>query len=82
MADARIAAAVVAGFVAGYLNEFYVIRSIIALVRGDRLEKAGAVLAAGGIVLSLAIIAFGFGSVLLLATGVYFIVDALILRFR
>ena len=82
MANARIAAAVVASFVAGYLNEFYIVRSVISLARGARVEKTAAVLAMCGVAMSLAIVGVGFGMVLLLATGVYFVVDALILRFR
>lgn len=82
MADTRIAAAVVASFVAGYMNEFYVVRSAIALLRGHRLEKWTVIVALCGIVLSIVIVGLGFWLVLLLATGVYFVVDALALRFR
>lgn len=82
MANARIAAAVVVSFVAGYLNEFYIVRSVISLARGVSVEKTAAVLAMCGVAMSLAIVGVGFGMVLLLATSVYFVVDALILRFR
>lgn len=82
VANARIAAAVVASFVAGYLNEFYIVRSVISLAHGAGVEKTAAVLAMCGVVISLSIVGLGFGMVLLLATGVYLVVDALILRFR
>jgi hypothetical protein len=82
MADVRIAAAVVASFIAGYINEFHLVRSAIALLRGHGIESVSVVISLCGIVLSAAIVAFGFWLVLLLATGVYFVVDALVLRFR
>lgn len=82
MADVRIAAAVVASFIAGYMNEFHVVRSTIALLRGHEIRRVNAILAICGIVLSAVIVGWGFGLVLLLATGVYFVVDALVLRFR
>jgi len=82
MADVRVALAVVASFVAGYVNQFYVIRSMIALARGSSIRMPTLLLATFGIAMSIAIVGFGFGLVLLLATGTYFVVDALILRFR
>jgi hypothetical protein len=56
--------------------------SVISLARGARVEKTAAVLAMCGVAMSLTIVGLGFGMVLLLATGVYLVVDALILRFR
>lgn len=82
IADTRIAAAVTVSFVAGYLNQFYVVRSLITLSKGLRPSSLEMLLAVCAIVLSVAIISYGFWLVLALATGLYLIVDALILRFR
>ncbi len=82
MADVRIAAVVTASFIAGYLNEFYVVRSLISLAKGTRLSLLEKGLASCAIILSIAIIVQGYWLVLVMATGAYLIVDALILRFR
>jgi hypothetical protein len=69
-------------FVAAHLNEFCLLRAIIKLVRGAKPTAFEFAAGACGIVTSVALVACGFGMVLALTTATYFILDAVLLRFR
>lgn len=69
-------------FVAAHLNEFYLLRAIIKLVMGAKPTAFEFAAGACGIITSVALVDYGFGIVLALATAAYFILDAVLLRFR
>ena len=69
-------------FVAAHLNVFYLLPSIIKLVKGARPTAFEVGAGSGGIVTSVALVVCGFGAVLVLATAIYLVVDAALLRFR
>lgn len=75
----------VACCVVGYLNAFYVFRSLLIVVRGQRVGIRSWVVAAASSIASGAIICFGSSgdtAVLILATLGFIWIDALVLRFR
>lgn len=69
-------------FVAAHLNEFYFLRAIIKLVKNAKPTAFELVAGACGIVTSVALVACGFGMILVLTTAIYFILDATLLHFR
>jgi hypothetical protein len=69
-------------FVAAHLNEFYLLRAIIKLMTEAKPRAFEFAAGACGIVTSVALVACGFGMVFALTTAIYFILDAVLLRFR
>jgi hypothetical protein len=78
----RIAAVVFACFVCGYVNEFYVIRSAVSLLRRTAVGSKAALAAACAVVADLCIIYYGVSVPLAMATAMFFVIDAAVLRFR
>ena len=79
--DFVVAIAVLAAGISGYLLQFYTLRVSIALMRRDLPDALSVGYAATGLLGSVALIYFGFALVLGLSLGLWFIVDAVVLRF-
>ncbi len=69
-------------FVAAHLNEFYLLRAILKLVKGATPLPLESVPGACGVVMGIALIAWGFGAVFAVATATLLLLDALLVRFR
>jgi hypothetical protein len=69
--------------VTGYLNAFHVIRPLVRLGIGKHIERRGNVLPSVlALAASIVIVVAGFWAVLVLATVLFVVIDAVVLRFR
>ena len=66
----------------GYANAFYVIRFFVSLATRSTFGTFGKFVALAAIVCSALIAYFGYGVVLALTTAIFFLIDALVLRFN
>lgn len=81
-ASVEVAAWFVVCGVIGYLNAFYVIRLFISLIGRKKPSRVEILIAVGSIVVSAAIVYFGYGLVLGLTTACFVFIDAVVLRFK
>lgn len=69
-------------FACGYINEFYVFRSVLSLLRGQAIGVKIALVSACGLAADVIMMYFGVSIGLAMGTAIFFVVDAAVLRFR
>jgi hypothetical protein len=79
--DFVVASTILAAGICGYLLEFYTLRVAIAMMRRRKPDVLSIGYGATGILGSVALVYFGFALVLALGFGLWFVLDAVILRF-
>lgn len=79
---ARLSTLVVGCWLVGYLVEFHVFRSVVALARRTRPLPLELGLATLGLVGTIVLAYYNMAPVLLLTLGCWFLIDVLVLRFR
>ncbi|MBV6417521.1 MAG: hypothetical protein CMLOHMNK_02251 [Steroidobacteraceae bacterium] len=80
-ADFVVASAVLAAGISGYLLQFYALRVAVALIRRRKPDALSIGYGAIGVFGSAALNYFGFALVLGLGFGLWFVLDAVVLRF-
>ena len=67
---------------AGYLNEFYVVRSVLTLTKREPLPLGHFVAAVAALAIDALVITYGYGLILAGASASFVLMDVLILRLR
>jgi len=82
MYDVGLAIVLAAAVIAGLCTEAFLVRQVAALSKGHRITAVQVLFAAASVGLDGVIIFFGYGITLGLVFACFFIVDALVFRFR
>jgi hypothetical protein len=82
MYDVGLAMVLAAAVIGGFCSEAFLVRRLAALLKGQRITAAQVLFTGASIGLDVVIILFGYGITLGLVFACFFIVDALVFRFR